>query len=201
MFTGIVETIGKVGNIVEISGQTIVSLYIKTDLCPNGMGLGDSISVNGACLTVTTIKDDGFTVDVTPETLKRTNLGNLIVDSPVNLERSLAYGSNMGGHILQGHVDTKGEIMSLKSTGNSSIISIRIPKKLLRYIVEKGFIGIDGISLTAVKIFDRSFTVSVIPYTMSNTVFHSKTVGDLVNIEVDILAKYVESLLYSRYRK
>lgn len=198
MFTGIVETIGQIGDIVEISDNTMVSLYIKTDLCPNGIRLGDSISVNGACLTVIAIKDDGFTVDISPETLKRTNLGDLTVGSPVNLERSLVFGSSMGGHLLQGHVDTKGKIMSFKSAGNSSMISIRIPKRLLRYVVEKGFIGIDGISLTTVKIFDRSFSVSVIPYTMTNTIFHAKTIGDLVNIEVDILAKYVESLLYSR---
>ena len=198
MFTGIVESIGKVQSIIDSPEDTTRCLGIETSLPISEVRQGDSISINGACLTVTNLCANIFTVDITNETLKRTNLGDLIISSSVNLERSLAFNSRLGGHILQGHIDTIGKITSFKEEGNSSIISVSIPRKLIQYVVEKGFIAIDGISLTPIKIRDSSFTVSVIPYTMSNTILNTKNIGDYVNIEVDILAKYIESLLHTR---
>ena len=189
MFTGIVEEVGRVKNATTVHLSMVATKVIKS------LKLGDSIAVNGACLTVVTISGGTFAVDISPETKRRTNLGLLFPGQSVNLERSLSVNDRMGGHIVQGHVDATGKITRYKSEGDFSTITFRAPKRIMRYIVEKGFIAIDGASLTIVKRGATSFTVSVIPYTIQNTVLGERQVGDLVNLEVDILAKYVESLL------
>ncbi len=170
-------------------------MKVRASLVMEGQKLGDSISVNGACLTVVAIEERSFTVDLSPETLRRTSLGNLVPGGAVNLERPLAVSDRLGGHIVQGHVDATGRISSSKPEGDSFILRIRSPKRMMPYIVEKGFITVDGISLTVVKKDTSSFTLSIIPYTMENTNLKEKSPGDRVNLETDILAKYIESLL------
>lgn len=157
--------------------------------------LGDSIAVNGTCLTVVELEGETFRVDLAPETLRRTSLGELSEGSVANLERPLAASDRLGGHIVQGHVDGAGRIMSIRPEGDCYIFRVRVPKRLMPYVVEKGFIAVDGISLTVVKRGAASFTISVIPYTFSHTNLNEKSVGSRVNLEVDILAKYVESLM------
>ena len=189
MFTGIVEEVGVVAKITD-NGMTVLATKVTEDL-----KLGDSIAVNGTCLTAVSFDRTEFSVDLSPETVRRTSLGRLSVGGPVNLERALLASDRMGGHIVQGHVDGTGRITSTKRDGDSTIFRIRVPKRLNRYIVEKGFVAVDGISLTVVKIGASSFTLAVIPYTLKNTNLAALSVGDRVNLEADILAKYVESLL------
>jgi riboflavin synthase len=189
VFTGIVEEVGVVAKISD-NGMTVRATKVTEDL-----KLGDSIAVNGACLTAVRFDWTEFSVDLSPETMRRTSLGQLSVGGPVNLERALLASDRMGGHIMQGHVDGTGRVMSTKPDGDSTIFRIRVPKRLHRYIVEKGFVAVDGISLTVVKRGASSFTLAVIPYTLKNTNLASLSVGDRVNLEADILAKYVESLL------
>ena len=189
MFTGIVEEVGVVAKISD-NGMTVLATKVTEDL-----KLGDSIAVNGTCLTAVSFDRTEFSVDLSPETVRRTSLDRLSVGGPVNLERALLASDRMGGHIVQGHVDGTGRIMSTKRDGDSTIFRIRVPKRLNRYIVEKGFVAVDGISLTVVKIGASSFTLAVIPYTLKNTNLAALSVGDRVNLEADILAKYVESLL------
>ena len=189
MFTGIVEEVGVVAKISD-NGMTVRATKVTED-----MKLGDSIAVNGACLTAVSFDRTEFSVDLSPETMRRTSLGQLSVGGPVNLERALLASDRLGGHIMQGHVDGTGRVMSTKTDGDSTIFRIRVPKRLHRYIVEKGFVAVDGISLTVVKRGASSFTLAVIPYTLKNTNLASLSVGDRVNLEADILAKYVESLL------
>jgi len=192
VFTGIVEEVG------VVKSFTGSRLTIKAAKALEGLALGDSVSINGACLTVVTLDASSFGIDAVPETLRRTNLGELEPGYPVNLERALGAGGRLGGHIVQGHVDARGRLLSIKPEGGARIFRFRAPQRLMPYIVEKGFIAIDGISLTVVKRFGASFTISVIPYTFVNTNFQRRKIGDSVNLEVDILAKYVESLLSSR---
>ena len=189
MFTGIVE---EVGSVVSISndGMTVRAEAVMSDL-----KLGDSISVNGACLTAVSISSSVFSVDLSPETMRRTSLGDLVAGGVVNLERALSASDRMGGHIMQGHVDGTGRITSTKEDGDSVIYRVRAPKRLMPYIVEKGFIAVDGISLTVVKVGTSSFTLAVIPYSLRNTNLHALSIGARVNLEADILAKYVENLL------
>lgn len=189
MFTGIVEEVGRVARLASNS------LTIHAHKVMDGLRLGDSIAVNGACLTVVALNEGTFSVDLAPETLRRTSLGTLMSMSPVNLERPLAVTDRLGGHIVQGHVDATGRITSRKPEGDCVILRVSSPQRLMPYIVEKGFVAVDGISLTVVKRGASSFTLSVIPYTLENTNLKEKPVGDRVNLEVDILAKYVESLL------
>jgi len=189
VFTGIVEEVGVVATISE-NAMTVRASKVTEDL-----KLGDSIAVNGACLTAVNFSGDEFSVDLSPETMRRTALGDLSQGSLVNLERALLVSDRMGGHIVQGHVDGTGRVMSTKPEGDSVVFRIRVPKRLNRYIVEKGFVAVDGISLTVVKRGASSFTVAVIPYTSNNTNLAALSVGDRVNLEADILAKYVESLL------
>ena len=186
------------GVVAKISGK---SMTVRAAKVMDGLKLGDSIAVNGACLTAVNFSESDergereFSVDLSPETMRRTALGELSEGRPVNLERALLVSDRMGGHIVQGHVDGTGRIMSTKPEGDSIIFRIRVPKRLNRYIVEKGFVAVDGISLTVVKRSASSFTIAVIPYTLVNTNLASLSVGDRVNLEADILAKYVESLL------
>ena len=189
MFTGIVEEVGIVAKISD-NGMTVQASKVLEDV-----KLGDSIAVNGTCLTAVSFTKGEFSVDLSPETMRRTSLGKLSEGSLVNLERALLASDRMGGHIVQGHVDGTGRIMSTKTDGDSIIFRVRIPKRLNKYIVEKGFIAVDGISLTVVQRGASSFTLAVIPYTLENTNLASISVGDHVNLEADILAKYVESLL------
>lgn len=189
MFTGIVEETGSVIDRQEHA------LTIRAATVMPGMKLGDSIAVNGTCLTVVHFDAGQFQVDLAPETLRRTALGQLETGSAVNLERPLAVSDRLGGHIVQGHIDAAGRITSIRPEGDCFIFRIRAPKRLMPYIVEKGFIAVDGISLTIVGKRDTSFTLSVIPYTLQNTNLREKSANQRVNLEVDILAKYVESLL------
>lgn len=194
MFTGIVEEVCSVA-LIEAK-----KLAVNASLVMEGLKLGDSVSINGTCLTVVERTPVGqtpgrFAVDLSPETLRRTSLGDLGVGGPVNLERALAAGGRMGGHIVQGHVDGTGRLTSLRPEDNCLLLRVRAPKRLMPYIVEKGFIAVDGVSLTVVKKGASSFTLSVIPYTLQNTNLGSVSAGDRVNLEADILAKYVESLL------
>ena len=193
MFTGIVEELGVVAKITD-NAMTIQASKVTEDL-----KLGDSIAVNGTCLTAVNFSRTEFSVDLSPETMRRTSLGQLSEGSPVNLERALLASDRMGGHIVQGHVDGTGRVVSSRVDGDSIIFRIRAPKRLNPYIVEKGFIAVDGISLTVVKRGASSFTLAVIPYTLKNTNLASVSIGDRVNLEADILAKYVESLLDRKY--
>ena len=192
MFTGIVEEIGTINSLVN-NVLTIQAEKVLADI-----KLGDSISVNGTCLTVVNFTESKFSVDLAPETLRRTAFGNLNPDDTVNLERALAANDRFGGHMVQGHVDATGRVISIRDEGDSSIFRISNPKRLKRYLVEKGFIAVDGISLTIVKVFTSSFTLSVIPYTRMNTNLRDQLIGGKVNLEVDILAKYVENLMAQR---
>jgi len=182
-----------VGVVAKISGNAIT---VRASKVLEDVKLGDSIAVNGACLTAVDFSRGEFSVDLSPETMRRTSLGQFSVGGPVNLERALLASDRMGGHIVQGHVDGTGRVMSINADGDSIIFRIRVPKRLNRYIVEKGFVAVDGISLTVVKRGASSFTLAVIPYTLENTNLSAVSVGDRVNLEADILAKYVESLLH-----
>ncbi|MFA4837644.1 MAG: riboflavin synthase [Dehalococcoidia bacterium] len=188
MFTGIVEETGQ----VKSAGQG--KLVISAQKILTNTRLGDSIAVNGVCLTVTHIGNGTFSIDVMPETLRRTNLGNLRSGDIVNLERALAVGDRLGGHFVQGHIDGTGRILSLTPEGEAVILKVSAPPQIARYLVEKGFIAVDGISLTITGCDAESFSVSLVNYTQKNTAFNTKRPGGLVNLEVDILAKYVEKL-------
>jgi riboflavin synthase len=189
MFTGIVEEVGTVAAVRE------GGLAIRARTVLEGTRLGDSICVNGVCLTVTGIEGDVFTVDTVPETLRRTNLGGLRPGDPVNLERALLPATRMGGHFVQGHVEGTGTLVDKQPDGEAWLLRFEVPPELARYIVHKGFICVDGISLTVVARDDHSFVVTAIPYTLAHTNLGTREVGDRVNLETDILAKYVEQLL------
>ena len=189
MFTGIVE---EVGSVTQLKG---CRMNVGATQVMNGLKLGDSMAVNGACLTVVALGSEEFSVDLSPETLRRTSLGDLTPGKVVNLERPLAVSDRLGGHIVQGHVDATGRLTSSKPEADCVILRIRCPKRMMRYIVEKGFITLDGISLTVVKKDTSSFTLSVIPYTLEHTNLKEKVPGDRVNLESDIVAKYIGSLL------
>ena len=188
MFTGIVEEVGTVRS--AGAGRMAVSASkVVADL-----KVGDSICVNGTCLTAISRDDAGFTVDVVPETLRRTNLGSLVAGDPVNLERSMAIGDRFGGHIVQGHIDATGEVVSIDTEGDALLVSMRAPASVMRYVGEKGFVAVDGTSLKVVNCGAQSFTVTIIPHTRDNTVVGSRKVGDLGNLEAEIIAKYVERM-------
>lgn len=188
MFTGITEELGKVSQLQPNK------LVVKARKVLEGTVIGGSIAINGACLTVVELGHDFFGVEVVPETLRRTNLGMLKVSDEVNLERPLALGGRLGGHLVQGHVDERGRVISIQPEADAVIMRFQAPPEVIRYIVMKGFIAIDGISLTVVERDNTSFTVSVIPHTRQNTTLGKRHVGDTVNLEVDIIAKYVEAL-------
>ena len=192
MFTGIVEEVGRL--ISAQSGKLVIS---ASDIL-RGIELGGSIAVNGICLTITNFNTSSFSVDIMPETLKRTNLGLLSAGDEVNLERPLALGGRLGGHLVQGHVDDTARVASVSWDGEAILIRFETPPEIMRYIVEKGFIAVDGVSLTVVAEDTSSFQVSVVDYTRKHTTLGSRRVGDLVNLEVDIIAKYVEQLSQSR---
>jgi len=185
VFTGIVEEIGRVAS---APGGTLA--ITAKDVLP-GMKLGGSIAVNGACLTVTDFTSNSFSVDVMPETLSRTNLGLLHAGDTINLERPMALGGELGGHLVQGHVDDTGRVTSITWDGDATIIRFETSPETLSFTVLKGFITVDGVSLTIVAKDSSSFSVSVVGYTRQHTTLGSKQVGDLINLEIDIIAKYV----------
>ena len=189
MFTGIVEEVGK---LMQYSGG---SLTISARKVLEGTKPGDSICVNGTCLTVTSLSSDSFAIEIMPETLRRTNLGQLRPGDPINLERALTLSTRMGGHLVQGHVDGVGKLLSLTPESTAILARFSTPGELGRYIVEKGFISVDGVSLTIAACDATSFTVSLVGYTQHNTNLGAKNIGSMVNLEMDILAKYVEKLL------
>jgi len=192
MFTGIIEQMGSVEETTDTEiGRRLV---LSGDL--GGLPLGASISVNGVCLTAIATGDDSVTVEVVPETLQRTNLGNLVRESQVNLERPMLANGRFDGHIVQGHVDGTGTVTALdRSDDGAVVMTIVVPASLQRYLVEKGSITIDGVSLTIADIVDDHFSVALIPHTLHVTTLGLRIPGDTVNLEVDVLAKYVERLL------
>ena len=195
MFTGLVEEIGEMRRIGR-KGEAMV-LSIAASRIMDDLKLGDSVAVNGVCLTATTIQKNLFTVDVMPETYRSTNLKELQGGSKVNLERAMAAGARFGGHIVQGHVDGTGLIRSVYTDQNAVVYEIAPSNtELFKYIIPKGSVTLDGISLTVVKADESSFTVSIIPHTLAETVLAFKNAGDTVNIENDILGKYVDHLLH-----
>jgi len=193
MFTGIVEELGTVAS-CRPSGEGY-ELSVNCNTVLEGTILGDSIAVNGVCLTVATMSDNQFTVGLAPETRQRTNLDQLTTGAPVNLERSVTPSTRMGGHFVQGHIDAAGTIKSFRKDKDALWVEINAPKELMRYIVTKGYITLDGTSLTVVDVGDDWFNVTLVAYTQSHIVMPTKAVGDAVNIEVDVLGKYVENLI------
>jgi len=197
MFTGIVEELGRVQAITQLPDEA-VEITIEGPLVLGDAKLGDSICVNGVCLTVASRTDDTFTADVMRETLIRTSTGELIVGSQVNLERPVTLATRLGGHLVQGHVDGVGRISHREHSEHWDVVTVTPPQDLLKYIVEKGSITIDGTSLTVSAVDDDSFSVSLIPATLENTTLGFREIGDKVNLEVDVLAKYVEKLVGMR---
>ena len=193
MFTGIIEGMGVVKRITRRGADVILEL--ETDMDVKSLKAGDSVCVNGACLTVTELNERGFTADVSAETLSRTYLGNLKAGDRVNLEKSLRVGDYLGGHIVLGHVDGQGRVFERKAMAGSVIFGIQVEKRLGRYIVEKGSVAVDGISLTVNECQINWFYVNIVPHTAGRTTLGFKKVGDVVNVETDILGKYVEKLL------
>ncbi len=193
MFTGIVEELGTVDALVD-QGDA-VRLTVRGPHVVVDAGLGDSISVNGCCLTVTERDQETFTADVMHETLEKTSLGDLAPGDRVNLERAVTPQTRLGGHIVQGHVDGTGEVRGRTPSEHWEVVEVELPAALARYLVPKGSVTVDGISLTVVDVGPGSFTVSLIPETLARTTLGFKQPGDRVNLEVDVIAKYVERLL------
>ena len=189
MFTGIVQEVGSIvsvpaGKLVVAAGQIL-----------EGLELGGSIAVNGICLTVTEFTDRYFSVDVMPETMSKTNLGKLHAGDKVNLERPLGFGGEIGGHLVQGHIDDTGKVVSIVRNGEALLIKFQAPPEVIRYIVSKGFIAVDGTSLTVVEKDNTSFSVSIVGFTRQNTILANRKQGDIVNLEVDIIGKYVAEFM------
>lgn len=193
MFTGIVEELGKVKKIVH--GSNSIKLSIECANILQGIRLGDSIAVNGICLTVTDLGDEQFTADVMPETIQKTNLQKLKLMDKVNLERALKLSDRLGGHIVSGHIDGTGIIIEKRSEDNAVWVTVETSQSILRYIVLKGSVALDGTSFTVAYVDEKSFKISMIPYTQSVTALGMKSMGDIVNIECDVIGKYVEKLM------
>jgi len=192
MFTGIVEEVGKVSSVRP--GNLVIA---ASDVL-QGMEPGGSINVNGVCLTITSFNTSSFSVDIMSETLKRSNLGLLSAGDRVNLERPLALGGRLGGHLVQGHIDAAGRVAAVRWDGEAMLVRFEAPPEVMGYVVEKGFMAVDGVSLTVVTKDTNSFQVSVVDYTRRHTTLGDWQVGDSVNLEVDIIAKYVEQLSQAR---
>ena len=193
MFTGIVEELGEVVGVTR--GESSTQVTIAGPVVTSDAALGDSIAVNGVCLTVTSVSDGAFTADVMLETLQRSSLGSLDTGSRVNLERPLMLSSRLGCHLVQGHVDATTSLLSRSAGDRWEVVRFVLPDPLARYVVEKGSITVDGVSLTVSALGDDWFEVSLIPTTLAMTTLGSKQPGDLVNLEVDVVAKYVERML------
>jgi riboflavin synthase len=197
MFTGIVEELGEIVRLTEGAEDSAV-IAVRGPLVTSDARHGDSISVNGCCLTVIDNADGVFTADVMGETLRRTSLGVLRTGSNVNLERAAALGSRLGGHLVQGHVDGVARIIAREPADQWEVVRFSLPPELAKYVVEKGSITVDGVSLTVMEVDEVSFAIGMIPATSKLTVLGSKAIGDPVNLEVDVIAKYVEKMLGSR---
>jgi len=199
MFTGIIEELGSVRSIEERgeNARLVISAHVVTE----GTNHGDSISVNGVCLTALDIERDSFAADVSRETLQRSTLGSLKPDAPVNLERAVTPATRLGGHIVQGHVDARGQFTGVENHGESWTVRIAYPKEITRYLVFKGSVAIEGISLTIAGLTDEFFEIAIIPKTWEVTNLSHLKPGDNVNIEVDIIGKYVEKLLATDERR
>lgn len=193
MFTGIVEELGTIRAVRRGTASAVLSIGASEVL--SDLKIGDSVAVNGVCLTVTSLDDGGFTADVMHETLGRSSLGALIPGSRVNLERAMPANGRFGGHIVSGHIDGTGKVASVRPDDNALWYTIYAAPELLRFIVEKGSVTIDGISLTVAAVDETSFSVSLIPHTAAVTTLGKKRAGDTVNLETDIIGKYVEKLL------
>lgn len=194
MFTGIVEELGEVVAAEPMSGDS-TRLRIRGPLVTSDARHGASIAVNGVCLTVARLQDAEFTADVMAETLHRSALGSLAPGAPVNLERPVTLSTRLGGHLVQGHVDGVGRLTRRTRSEHWDLVEISLPEDLAGYVVAKGSITVDGVSLTVVEVLASAFTVSLIPTTLSSTTLGHKGIGDRVNLEVDVVAKYVERLL------
>ena len=190
MFTGIIEKIGTIKSIEENNNSSIINIEIHD----SRYSLGDSICVNGVCLTIENITEQIYTFSVSPETNKLTNLKNLKKDSSVNIESSLTINKLISGHIVQGHIDTTSEIIEIRQKDNSWFIKFSIDLEYAKYLIKKGSVSIDGVSLTVNDVTKNQFNVMIIPHTYQNTIFKSYKKGSIVNVEIDILAKYIEKL-------
>jgi riboflavin synthase len=188
VFTGIVEEVGKINNIgakrLTVSASRVVS----------GINIGDSIAINGACLTVIDVNNSGFTVDLMPETGRRTTFKNMHIGDPVNLERALSVTGRLGGHFVQGHIDGTGKIISCIPEDDAVIMKVAVTPEIAKYLVVKGFIAVDGVSLTITNCDSSSFSVSLVSFSRNNTILGGKKPGNEINLEIDILAKYIEKL-------
>lgn len=193
MFTGLIEEVGTM--VGAFNSEKSMKLTIGAKKVLEDIKLGDSISTNGVCLTVSSFDSNSFTVDVMPETMRKTNLGKLTKGRPVNLERALMAGERFGGHIVSGHIDGTGFIREYKDEDIATWLTVKTKPEIIKYIIPKGSIAIDGTSLTVVDIFENSFRVSLIPVTKEETVLLKKRVGDEVNLECDIVGKYIERLM------
>lgn len=198
MFTGIVETVGSVKSIRR--KDKAIELFIDSALICEDLKLGDSISVNGVCLTATSIAKPQFSVDVIHETIRSSSLNKLTSNSKVNLERAMPMNGRFGGHIVSGHVDGVGTIRKILNDGNSIIYTIEAPENVMRYTIDKGSITIDGISLTVASVSERSFQVAIIPFTASETTLSLRKVGDTVNLESDLVGKFIEKMVNNTTR-
>ncbi len=196
MFTGIIEELGRIASIE--SGAAGTRIKISAELVTSDISNGDSISVNGVCLTALDITPTSFFADVSPETLRRTTLGGLHQDSPVNLERAMLPTTRFGGHIVQGHVDGRGTFLSAEPDGDFWTVSIGFPPDLARYLIHKGSVAVEGISLTIAALADTHFDIAIIPKTWSATNLSTLNPGNPVNLEVDVIAKYIERMLAAR---
>ena len=193
MFTGIVEEVGSIGSVSQNGNSLVLSIKAKFS---NELTLGESVAVNGICLTVTKADENSFCADVTPETFRRTSLSLLSADSPVNLERAMRADGRFGGHIVSGHIDGTGRLTAIQREDNAYNVFFRVEKPLFRYIIEKGSVSLDGISLTVASVKNEGnygeFSVAVIPHTWENTALKNKRVGSIINVECDVVGKYIE---------
>jgi riboflavin synthase len=193
MFTGLIEEVGKINKIQSFGGGIRITVSAKSVLM--NMQVGDSVNINGTCQTVVSFDKNSFEVEAVEETLKKTSLGKLKINEPVNLESSLTLNKKLGGHFVLGHVDTTGTIIKIKKLDLSNLITVKYPKEFSQFIINVGPVSVDGVSLTIANSDETSFTVSIIPHTWQSTNFTSKKIGDPVNLEFDILGKYVARLL------
>ncbi|MCK0472197.1 riboflavin synthase [Halalkalibacter sp. APA_J-10(15)] len=199
MFTGIIEEVGTIKDVRQSGDEMVMAIQAKTVL--QDVQLGDSISVNGVCLTVTQFTDQSFEVDVMPETVRATSLRGMTNGSKVNLERAMSANGRFGGHFVSGHVDGTGTILSKKQDHNAVYYRIGVSENLRRYMIEKGSVTVDGTSLTIFAVDEGSFTISIIPHTLDETTIGRKNVGNMVNIECDMVGKYIEHFISKRYSK
>jgi riboflavin synthase len=193
MFTGLVEEIGTIAAIAPTDGG--LRLAVRADVVRDGLAIGDSVAVNGACLTAVELHPDGFVVDAVAETLRRTTLGDAQTGDRVNLERALVVGARLGGHLVQGHIDATGAVVDAAAEGEGWILRIDAEPAVVRYVVDKGSIAVDGVSLTVVGRDGTGLTIALIPHTIAATTLGPERVGSRVNLEVDLVAKYIEALV------